>query len=221
MAKADFNPKVSSIPLRGGPVAGRDDPKPFKNQSARADSYASAGADPYKALLSGQPKAETTPIQEMLGTDGSALPVNPSKRDLTGMDIFLEGFLMGDNDPGKASAADYEDVYVPPMHTLLRTGIKDDIHALKGIRDRYEGLKVTLENLIANAEATLGDPQTGYIMTTDQIEALSAHKKELEKKLFFLEQQLEKSNFYLDWAEKGAEEAKEKLKAEAEWWNEE
>lgn len=221
MSKTDFNPKVSSIPLRGDSIAGRDNPQPFKNQSARADFYAPAGADPYKALLSGQPKAETTPIQEMLGTDGSAAPVNPSKRDLTGMDIFLEGFLMGDNDPGKASPADFEDVYVPAMQTLLRSGIKDDIPSLKGIRDRYEGLELMLQNLIESAEATLSNPQTGYIMREDQIEALSAHKKELEHKLFFCRQQLGKAKFYLDWAEKSAEEAKEKLKAEAEWWNEE
>lgn len=215
MSKAEFNPKVSSIPPRDGtaPVSGAQGPQ--KAQLVEKDIYSSSGSDPYKTLLSGQMKAETTPIQEMLGTTGSPIPA--SKRKKTGMDIFLESFLMGDQCQ-RASSDDFEDVYVPEIGSLE---FRNDVQLAKGIRDRYEGLELMIQRLIAEEEMTLSDPQAGYYMREDEITAMTEHKKELEQQLVFCQRQLEKAKFYYDWAKKSVKEAADKAKAEAEWWNQE
>lgn len=220
MSKTEFNPKVSSIPPRDGSATNAATNAPSKAQVLEKDVYSSSGSDPYRELLSGQMKAQTAPIQEMLGTAGSAMPA--SKRRLSGMDIFLESFLMGD-ECRQASAADFETPYIIAIGDLLKKtpGIQKDTSGMRGIRDRYEGLELMLQRLIAEADITLRDPQTGYIMRSDEIEALAQHKKDLEQQLVFCQQQLGKAKFYYDWAKKSAKEAADKIKAESEWWNQE
>lgn len=213
MNKADFRPKVSFI----------ESPKPSAKPEEKAssgnvptDAYGSQGKNAYKALVSGDQKAEVSIIEEMLGTTSpgtAGIKKDPYQA------FIEENVLFGDLEPG-ASPADFEQVDVPSYFDVARNGagIGRTVIGAKGILERFESLEAILEQLIVETQANLDPNFRGAAFTPDETQALMDYKKQLDSQLTFCRKQKDTAKVYSDWAKVDEERAKEEAKKESAWW---
>lgn len=213
MSKTEFNPKSSTI----SPAANTGDVKPQhapEEKSARAkDIYQTSAGDPYRGLVSGNPKAAKFPLDELTGLFA---PENkPVKMSRDPMQRFIKETFAG-GDPYITTPSSFESVNVPNFFKDIakRTpGIERGTSTMKPVVNKYKNLKELIETLIAQTNASL-KTENAKNMSYREIRALQERRGYLDKKLAECVGELSKAEYYLTWAKKNETAAKAKKAAE-------
>lgn len=184
---------------------------------ANSDQYVDSGANDYKTLVSGNPKArETSPIQEMFGVIEAGRP--QAKRDP--YQVLLEEMLYGDAGP-QAKPSDFEDIYIPSFKDIRKrsSGLANTSDGAQGILDRFLGLEETLNILLTEMDKSLNSSNASTKFREDELAAMRDRKSELQQQLGFCRKQIREAENNLKLAKESEKAALEKLKEDNEWWN--
>lgn len=188
MTRTNLNPKVSSVGI------GQDTQIPQntvgEGPQRTRDDYISQGSNPYRNLVSGQPRAisapppdNSTPIGDMMGV----IQNERTGRRQDPMQAFIGSLMMGDDGAGP-SPTDFEIPRVPMLQRdILRrntAGVR-----LRPIVQRYAALERVIGNLISNAQRAINSAGISN-MDSREIESLREYKSELRERLILCRDQL-------------------------------
>lgn len=185
MTRTTLNPKVSSL---GSDPAPKGVSLPSDNHQIR-DAYGSAGANPYKNIISGQPRAaslspdDSTPIGDMMN---EIRGVERGPR-MDPMQAYLSTLMMGDDVPGP-TPSDFELPNVPLLQRDIlrrnRAGL-----GMGAIVERYSALEKVIKGLMSNAQRTINSADMSQI-SAHEIESLRDYKGLLRERLILCREQL-------------------------------
>ena len=186
-----IDPKVSTISPENQEKRGPEHPSANEKAFTAGDKYTAGSADGYKGLVDGKPKASG------LGDLNSTLNNNPAPpQDRTQILLVRLMGLRGDYEGGP-SPDDFEPVNVPDLEREILKVVPGQYKNMKPVVQRYTGLKKVIRALKGKAKESLRNHS--WQMSSGQIRALRAHYKDLERRLWKCQEQLDLARQFHRW----------------------
>jgi len=175
-----IDPKISIV----GPKQTEDGEK-YHVSGAPADNTKFVkieNQDPWKALTTGSDIGDM--LNAMNGIEETSRK-NP-------LDALLDSMIIVDPITAHRFRMDHSMPKIPDLHKDLLKENPRLKNNMEPIVERYEALKMTLEELRENAFESIKHP-----MTATEIQSNQKYIEDLNKALMKVEQELEKANYYL------------------------